>query len=81
MAQRSGSRRSRVVIATVGAVVESKGEETVVKKTTVGGKPSEGIVCDNPMLGWTGGGAGAAALLPEEFNPGDAPPEQRPSRR
>ena len=49
-----------------------------VKKAMVGGVTSEGMCCDGPMLGWVGGGAGAAALLPENFNPGDAPPTSRP---
>merc|ERR1711865_1361200 len=69
---------SRVVIATVGSTVSVKGEEIVVRKATVGGKPSNGICCDAPMLGWTGGGAGAAGLLPDTFSPGDAPPGSRP---
>merc|ERR1712070_1266482 len=58
---------SRVVVATVGSVVEEKGEEIEVKKATVGGKPSEGMLCDGPMLGWVGGGAGAAALVPDSL--------------
>lgn len=68
-------RSVRVVIATVGA--ELKGGEKV-KKATVGGVTSEGMCCDGPMLGWVGGGAGAAALLPESCKPGDAPPTSRP---
>ena len=51
--------------------------ESLTKKT-VGGRPSEGVLCDAPMLGWTGGGAGAAALVPEACAPGDRPPEKRP---
>lgn len=65
---------SRVVVATVGAVV---GEEAL-KKRSVGGRTSEGMLCDAPMLGWVGGGAGAAALVPEAFGPGSRPPERRP---
>eukprot|EP00039_Didymoeca_costata_P029786 m.26384 g.26384 ORF g.26384 m.26384 type:complete len:175 (-) comp7790_c0_seq2:33-557(-) len=65
----------RVVVATVGA--QLKDGETV-KKATVGGVPSEGMLCDSPMLGWVGGGAGAAALLPESYVPGSAPPTSRP---
>eukprot|EP00039_Didymoeca_costata_P029787 m.26386 g.26386 ORF g.26386 m.26386 type:complete len:194 (-) comp7790_c0_seq3:33-614(-) len=67
--------RVRVVVATVGA--QLKDGETV-KKATVGGVPSEGMLCDSPMLGWVGGGAGAAALLPESYVPGSAPPTSRP---
>merc|ERR1712070_1319236 len=58
-------------------VVEEKGEEIEVKKATVGGKPSEGMLCDGPMLGWVGGGAGAAALVPDSFELGSAPPSSR----
>mmetsp|Transcript_66444 Transcript_66444/g.131738 ORF Transcript_66444/g.131738 Transcript_66444/m.131738 type:complete len:183 (-) Transcript_66444:223-771(-) len=64
---------SRVVVATVGAVV---GDEPVTKRS-VGGRHSEGMLCDGPMLGWTGGGAGAAALVPESCAAGDRPPERR----
>lgn len=55
---------------------ELNGEK--IKKASVGGVVSEGMLADPPMLGWVGGGAGAAALLPESFNPGDAPPKSRP---
>ena len=47
------------MVATVGC--EVNGEP--VKKATVGGVPSEGM-CDAPMLGWKGGGAGGDKLLP-----------------
>ena len=66
---------SRVVVATIGTELS---DGTVVQKANVGGCPSEGMLCDAPMLGWTGGGAGAAALVPESFAPGDAPPATRP---
>ena len=39
---------------------------------------SEGMLCDGPMLGWAGGGAGTAVLLPDTFKPGDTPPRSRP---
>ena len=63
------------MIATVGSELKD-GEK--VKKASVGGVVSEGMCCDGPMLGWVGGGAGTAALLPESFNPGDTPPTSRP---
>lgn len=70
---------SRVVVATVGArVPDGSGDTVPVKKASVGGVVSEGMLCDGPMLGWTGGGAGAAALLPETFSPGSRPPDKRP---
>ena len=58
--------------------IEEQGEEVEVKKANVGGVPSEGMLCDAPMLGWVGGGAGAAALLPETFAIGSAPPDKKP---
>ena len=64
----------RVVVATVGALV---GEEKL-KAKSVGGVVSQGMLCDAPMLGWVGGGAGSAALVPDSFAPGARPPEKRP---
>eukprot|EP00756_Hemistasia_phaeocysticola_P054868 Hpha_TRINITY_DN30780_c0_g1::TRINITY_DN30780_c0_g1_i1::g.28366::m.28366 len=72
------SEGSRVVVATVGAVIEDKGEEVKVKKAVVGGKPSMGMLCNGPMLGWSGGDDRCAALVPDRFKPGDTPPERRP---
>lgn len=63
-----------VVVACVGA--EVKGE--AVAKTTVKGFPSQGMLCDAGMLGWVGGGAGAAVVLPASFAPGARPPTSRP---
>ncbi|CAE8618093.1 unnamed protein product [Polarella glacialis] len=65
---------ARVVVAKVGALVEGE----PLKKANVGGCPSEGMICDAPMLGWIGGGAGAAVLLPESFAVGGPPPDARP---
>ena len=65
---------SHVVVATVGAVVE----DTTVKAARVGGVLSEGMLCSNPMLGWKGGGAATAALVPATFLPGSAPPTSAP---
>lgn len=64
----------RIVIACVGAVVDG----VKIKRTQIGGIPSNGVVCDSTMLGWTGGGAGTAATLPDSFAVGSAPPPQRP---
>lgn len=63
-----------IVVAKVGATV--KGEE--VKKVNVKGFPSQGMLCDAPMLGWSGGGAGAAVILPDSFPIGSRPPSERP---
>jgi len=65
-----------VVVARVGATLP--GMEEPVGKATVGGVKSEGMLCDCPMLGWTGGAAGQAVFLPSSFQPGDSPPQARP---
>jgi len=70
------SEGSHVVVAMVGTELN---DGTEVKKATVGGVSSEGMLCDPPMLGWVGGGSGNAALVPpEQFAPGSAPPPERP---
>ena len=62
----------RLVVALEGA--EVLGE--TVKRRIVGGRASEGMLCDARMLGWAGGGAGTAVFLDSEI--GDAPPRTRP---
>ena len=70
---------TRVVVATVGSfITNAEGEPQKVLKANVGGVNSEGMLCDNPMLKWTGGGAGIAAVVPESFALGDTPPSSRP---
>ena len=69
------SEGSRVVVAMIGTELS---DGTMVKKASVGGVVSEGMLCDAPMLSWVGGGAGAAAIVPDSFAPGDAPPASRP---
>ncbi|KAJ3215246.1 hypothetical protein HDU67_000662 [Dinochytrium kinnereticum] len=68
----------KVVVATVGAVVVVDGDDVEVKKSTVGGRKSEGMLCDAPALGWKGGAAGLAVILPDEFAVGSAPPSSKP---
>lgn len=55
-------------------------EEILIKKAPVGGVVSCGMVCSAPMLGWKGGGAKTAALLPATYKPGDPPPATKPAR-
>ena len=69
------AEKLRIVVACEGAVLK---DGTTVKPTVVGGVKSFGILCDNPMLGWTGGGAGNAALVPDSCEIGCIPPETRP---
>lgn len=67
------------VIALPGATVKNDGEDLEVKKTTVGGVVSHGMLCDCPMLQWTGGGAGTVATVPKTlFKIGDPAPSSRP---
>ena len=49
-----------------------------VKKASVGGVTSEGMLCDSYMLGWKGGGRGMAAILPDIFDIGSTPPDSKP---
>lgn len=64
----------RVVVATVGAEVG----DLVIKKTSVGGVISEGMLVEPKNLGWVGGAAGMACVVPDSFAPGATPPESRP---
>ena len=69
---------ARVIVALPGAAVTIEGEEIQVKAATVGGVKSAGMLCDAPMLKWVGGGAGLAALVPDTFAVGAAPPATKP---
>jgi tRNA-binding EMAP/Myf-like protein len=70
---------SRVVVAPVGStIIDDDGGEIVIKKTTVGGHPSEGMFCDARMLGWGTGSAGIAAQVPESCGVGTSPPTTKP---
>jgi hypothetical protein len=76
---------SQVVVALEGAVVPAGAspndddEAIVVKKTTVGGVKSSGMLCDCPLLAWTGGAKGVIVRLdPKEFPVGSLPPMERP---
>ena len=68
----------RVVVALVGAVIGDPDDGNIVTKRSVGGVMSEGMLCDSPMLNWTGGAAGQAVFLPEDFAAGSKPPTSRP---
>ncbi|KAI8622568.1 hypothetical protein BC830DRAFT_1088794 [Chytriomyces sp. MP71] len=67
----------RVVVALPGAIVKIDGEDVTIKKTSVGGKKSEGMLCDGPTLGWKGTN-GIRVLLPNEFPIGSTPPDEKP---
>ena len=60
------------------SILDDEGEMQQVKKASVGGVVSEGMLCDSYMLGWKGGGKGMAAILPDSFEIGSTPPESKP---
>jgi tRNA-binding EMAP/Myf-like protein len=72
----------RVVVACEGAVVPAGAgedeESVVVKKTSIGGKASRGMLCDSPSLRWVGGGKGTAVTVPDSFAVGSLPPIKKP---
>lgn len=69
----------RIVVAPVGSsVLNEEGELIQVKKASVGGTISEGMLCDSYMLGWKGGAKGLAAIIPDSFEIGSTPPESKP---
>mmetsp|Transcript_6171 Transcript_6171/g.14183 ORF Transcript_6171/g.14183 Transcript_6171/m.14183 type:complete len:174 (+) Transcript_6171:166-687(+) len=71
-----GSRTvgKKVIVAKVGTEVD--GEK--VSKRTVGGVTSEGMLMDSKSMGWSGGAAGNAVLVPDSLAPGDPAPSSRP---
>ena len=79
-----------VVIACEGAVVpagaepEADGGQGVeVKKASVSGNASAGMLCDSPMLAWTGGAAGVPAKIDgfDFIELGGVPPINRPIKQ
>ena len=71
----------RVAVAPIGSkVLDEEGEEMEIKKTTVGGVVSEGMLCDSRMLGWSGGAAGIAVQIPDSIAVGEAPPATKPRK-
>jgi tRNA-binding EMAP/Myf-like protein len=76
----------KVVVACVGAIVPAGAtwsgadDDTAMKvtKRNVSGVESRGMLCDCPMLGWSGGAKGFIAQLPDTYSIGDAPPDSRP---
>lgn len=73
---------SRIVVAPVGSffIGSNDGSDDLleVKKATVGGVISEGMLCDSVMLGWIGGAKGIAVQIPDTFEIGSAPPVTKP---
>ncbi len=75
---------SIVVVACEGAIVpagcklDDDPDAVQVKTGSVYGTKSEGMLCDCPMLGWTGGAKGIVVKLDESYALGSRPPEERP---
>ena len=68
-----------MVVAPAGSsILDDEGELQQVKKASVGGVLSEGMLCDSYMLGWKGGGRGMAAILPDSCEVGSVPPDSKP---
>jgi tRNA-binding EMAP/Myf-like protein len=65
-------------VVPAGAKLEEDTDAIQIKATAVGGVMSRGMLCDSPMLNWTGGAKGIVQQLPETFNVGDTPPAARP---
>ena len=55
---------THTVIATVGSTTDENGNEFELKRTTVGGMMSEGMLCDGKMLGWGSGSIGNCVQVP-----------------
>ena len=79
-----------VVIACEGAIVPAGAESEAdggqgieVKKASVGGNASSGMLCDAPMLAWTGGAAGVPAKVEgfDYIELGGVPPMTRPIKQ
>ena len=73
-----------VIVAMEGAAVPAGSDPDEdsnairVKACAVGGVMSKGMLCDAPMLGWTGGAKGSVQQLPDSFVVGTKPPAARP---
>jgi tRNA-binding EMAP/Myf-like protein len=65
---------TRTCVALVGTEVE----DVLVKKTSVGGVMSEGMLCDAKMLNWTSGAHGLCVQVPDSFKLGDPAPSSKP---
>lgn len=65
-------------IVPAGANVDEDTDAIIVTKRSVGGVSSFGMLCDSPMLSWTGGAKGIVQQLPSTFTIGSMPPSSRP---
>ena len=70
---------SRVIVTLAEtSFLNAEEEEETAKKTMVEGVMSDGMFCDSHMLGWSGGGSGVAAQVPDSYDIGSAPPSSKP---
>lgn len=65
-------------VVPAGASIDEDPNAVLIKGCAVGGVMSRGMICDSPMLNWTGGAKGVVQQLPDTFNVGDKPPASRP---
>jgi tRNA-binding EMAP/Myf-like protein len=65
-------------IVPAGSTLEDDPNAVQVKPRAVGGVMSRGMLCDSPMLGWTGGAKGIIQQLPVSCAVGSTPPSTRP---
>lgn len=70
---------SKTVVATIGTEVEVEGELITIKKTSIGGVMSSGMICDTAMLKWSGGITGQRVNLQsyQEFKIGSPAPSEK----
>mmetsp|Transcript_43831 Transcript_43831/g.106279 ORF Transcript_43831/g.106279 Transcript_43831/m.106279 type:complete len:192 (+) Transcript_43831:98-673(+) len=75
-------KSTRCVVAPVGSTIIAEDGDSLIEvtKSTVGGRPSCGILCDSKMLGWAGGAEGIAVQVPPTFQVGSPPPSSKPGR-
>ncbi len=65
-------------VVPAGANVEEDTNAVLVKKSSVGGVRSDGMLCDSFMLGWSGGAKGVLQVMQEDCIIGGSPPSSRP---
>lgn len=65
-------------IIPAGASLDDDANAIRVKACAVGGVMSRGMLCDSPMLAWTGGAKGIVQQLSDAYVIGEKPPSSRP---
>jgi len=68
----------RIIVALENAVLGGGDDQITVKKISVGGVMSYGVVCEASMINWKGGKKGACCKVPDSFKAGDKCPSTKP---